>query len=79
LYCIQTEMKKLTRIDKPKSDILVRDGGKSVNNCLYQEGIYEMTLEQSPEYLFHSSEPKPRLLLGGDTPILCLNSRKSVG
>lgn len=67
-------MKKLTRSDKPKSDILVRDGGKLVNQCLYQSGMYEVTLEQSPEIVFHAADSK--LLLDGDTPILCLNKRK---
>jgi hypothetical protein len=66
-------MRKLRRSDKPKSDILVRDGGKSVQQFLYQEGVYEMTFGLSYDEVFHSAEPSS--LLDGVLPFLNLKCR----
>jgi hypothetical protein len=74
-------MRKLSREDKPKSDILVRDGGKSVQQRLYQPDTYKWTLAQAPDEFFSSKDSKVSSSkpLDGDTPILYLENSISVG
>lgn len=77
-YCCylrpQGEMRKLNRQDKATSDVLVRDGGKAVYQCLHQLGSYELTLLRSPDEFFRSEDPKPPV--DGDKPVLYLLSRR---
>ena len=68
-------MRKLSRSDKPKSDILVRDGGKLVQQSLYQLAIYEVKLDIPPELLKESNR---NLVPDGNDPVICLlNCRTS--
>jgi hypothetical protein len=67
-------MRELSKQDKKKSSVLVREGGNAVQQHMYQLGSYELTLLRSPDEFFRSEDPRPPW--DGDKPVLCLLSRR---
>jgi hypothetical protein len=64
-------MRKINREDRKKSEELIRNGGKDVQDALYQPRTYETTLLLSPDEFFRS-ESNPMPPLDGTVPILHL-------
>ena len=72
---LQSEMRKLSRVDKANCEVQVREGGKAVQQRLKEFGWYELTLLRSPDEFFRPvGGPTPAL--DGDQPILYLISRR---
>jgi hypothetical protein len=68
---LQSEMRKLNREDRKRSEELIRNGGKHVQDALFQPRTYETTLLLTPDEFFRSeSDPIPPL--DGSIPILHL-------
>lgn len=64
-------MRKLSREDRKKSEELTRNGGKHVQEALFQPRSYEMTLLLSPDEFFRSAT-NPMPTLDGPNPVLHL-------
>jgi hypothetical protein len=67
-------MRSLSREDRKKSEELTRNGGKMVQEALFQTRLYDMTLLLSPDEFFRSAtDPMPPL--DGTNPVLHLVKR----
>jgi hypothetical protein len=64
-------MRKINREDRKRSEALIKNGGKHVQEALHQPRSYETTLLLSPDDFFRS-ESNPMPPLDGTTPILHL-------
>ena len=74
MFIQQAEVSTLRKVDKEKSDLIVRDGGRIVQQHLYQLQHYEVMLDRRPEEIFHTSTPVSELQFDDDEPLLILKS-----
>lgn len=74
MFIQQADVSTLRKVDKQKSDSIIRDGGRIVQQYLYQLQYYEVMLDRRPEEIFHTSTPVSELQFDDDEPLLILKS-----
>lgn len=67
-------MRKMSKQDRGKAEVLVRDGGKAVQAAMAKVECYEVTLLLPPNDFFRDD---PRLALDGTKPILLMRKQCS--